>query len=63
MRALITGVTGFAGSHLAEYLLAHQPDVEVWGIYRWRSRMENLEGVRERSIPILENLIREARGQ
>ena len=48
MRALITGVTGFAGSHLAEYLLAHQPDVEVWGIYRWRSRMENLEGVRER---------------
>ena len=48
MRALITGVTGFAGSHLAEYLLDHQPDVEVWGIYRWRSRMENLEGVRER---------------
>jgi len=48
MRALITGVTGFAGSHLAEYLLAHQPDVEVWGIYRWRSRMENLEGVRNR---------------
>jgi GDP-4-dehydro-6-deoxy-D-mannose reductase len=48
MRVLITGVTGFAGSHLAEYLLDHQPDVEVWGIYRWRSRMENLEGVRGR---------------
>jgi GDP-4-dehydro-6-deoxy-D-mannose reductase len=48
MRALITGVTGFAGSHLAEYLLAHQPDVEVWGIYRWRSRMENIDGVRGR---------------
>ena len=47
-RALITGITGFAGSHLAEYLLAHQPDVEVWGIYRWRSRMENIEGVRSR---------------
>ena len=30
MRALITGVTGFAGSHLAEYLLAHT-DLEVWG--------------------------------
>jgi GDP-4-dehydro-6-deoxy-D-mannose reductase len=43
MRVLITGVTGFAGSHLAEYLLDNQPDVEVWGIYRWRSRMENLE--------------------
>src|ERR1044072_3898746 len=48
MRVLITGVTGFAGSHLAECLLANQPDVEVWGLYRWRSRMENLEGVRGR---------------
>ena len=43
MRALITGITGFAGSHLAEYLLAEQPDVEVFGTYRWRSRMENLD--------------------
>ena len=47
-RALITGITGFAGSHLAEYLLAHQPDVEVWGLYRWRSRMDNLEAARSR---------------
>jgi len=30
LRALITGVNGFAGSHLAEYLLAHT-DLEVWG--------------------------------
>ena len=30
MRALITGVTGFAGSHLAEYLVA-STDLEVWG--------------------------------
>ena len=30
MRALITGASGFAGSHLAEYLLAHT-DLEVWG--------------------------------
>ncbi len=43
MRALITGITGFAGSHLAEYLLAEHPDVEVYGTYRWRSRMENIE--------------------
>ena len=45
MRVLITGVTGFAGSHLADYLLENQPDVEVWGIYRWRSRRENVESV------------------
>jgi GDP-4-dehydro-6-deoxy-D-mannose reductase len=46
MRALITGITGFAGSHLAEYLLAEHPDVEVHGTYRWRSRMDNVEHLR-----------------
>jgi GDP-4-dehydro-6-deoxy-D-mannose reductase len=45
MRALITGITGFAGSHLAEYLLAREPQVEVYGIYRWRSRRDNIEGL------------------
>ncbi len=43
MRALITGITGFAGSHLAELLLAEHPEVEVYGTYRWRSRMDNIE--------------------
>lgn len=42
MRALITGITGFAGSHLAEYLLEHQPHVEVYGVRRWRSPMSNI---------------------
>jgi GDP-4-dehydro-6-deoxy-D-mannose reductase len=42
MKALITGITGFAGSHLAEYLLAEHPEVEVFGTYRWRSRRENI---------------------
>lgn len=42
MKALITGITGFAGSHLAEYLLEHQPQVDVVGIRRWRSPMENI---------------------
>ncbi len=42
MKALITGITGFAGSHLAEYLLAHQPDVKVFGTNRWRSPMDNI---------------------
>lgn len=48
MRALITGVTGFAGSHLADYLLAEQPRVEVFGTYRWRSRTENIEHIMDR---------------
>jgi GDP-4-dehydro-6-deoxy-D-mannose reductase len=43
MKALITGITGFAGSHLADLLLAEHPEMEVAGMYRWRSPMENLE--------------------
>ncbi len=48
MKVLITGITGFAGSHLAEYLLARQPQVKVCGLVRWRSRMENIQTVRDR---------------
>jgi GDP-4-dehydro-6-deoxy-D-mannose reductase len=43
MKILVTGITGFAGSHLAEYLLSERPDVEVHGTYRWRSRRDNIE--------------------
>jgi len=44
LRVLITGITGFAGSHLAEYLL-ERGDVEIYGCCRWRSRLDNLEGI------------------
>ena len=40
-KSLITGITGFAGSHLAELLLREGHD--VFGIVRWRSRSEHLE--------------------
>ena len=42
MKVLITGITGFAGSHLADYILANHPGVSVHGFYRWRSRMDNI---------------------
>ena len=42
MRVLITGITGMAGSHLAEYLLDME-GMEVYGSFRPRSRMDNLE--------------------
>jgi GDP-4-dehydro-6-deoxy-D-mannose reductase len=48
MRALITGITGFAGSHLADYILETHPDVEVYGLVRWRSRMENVLHIQDR---------------
>jgi GDP-4-dehydro-6-deoxy-D-mannose reductase len=53
LRVLITGVTGFAGSHLAEYVLSQHPKVEVYGTMRWRSRTENIRNV-ESSIQLLE---------
>jgi GDP-4-dehydro-6-deoxy-D-mannose reductase len=45
VRILVTGITGFVGSHLAEYALAR--GAEVWGSFRWRSKTENIEHLRE----------------
>ena len=45
MKALITGITGFVGSHLAEYILAEHPGTEVCGIKRWRSPKDNIRGI------------------
>jgi GDP-4-dehydro-6-deoxy-D-mannose reductase len=44
LRVLITGITGFVGSHLAEYALSRE-GVEVFGTVRWRSRMDNIEHI------------------
>jgi len=41
-KVLVTGITGFVGSHLVDYLLT-LPDVEICGIRRWRSRTEHIE--------------------
>ena len=46
MRVLITGVTGFVGSHLAEY--CHGLGHEIAGTMRWRSQQENLADVRDK---------------
>ena len=43
MRVLITGITGFAGSHLGDYILREHPEVEIFGIRRWRSRTETIQ--------------------
>ncbi len=43
-RALITGITGMVGSHLAEFLL-EKTDWDVVGMCRWRSPLDNLSGI------------------
>lgn len=48
MRVLITGITGFVGSHLADYILAEFPDVQILGLVRWRSSKENIQHILDR---------------
>ena len=43
-RALVSGITGFVGSHLAEYLLA-KTDWEIIGMCRWRSPLDNIQSL------------------
>ena len=57
-RVLVTGVTGFAGSHLVDYMLT-RGDCEIFGIQRWRSRTENIEHFADR-ITLLECDLRDA---
>jgi GDP-4-dehydro-6-deoxy-D-mannose reductase len=45
-RVLITGITGFVGSHLSEFLL--DKGFEVHGIERWRSRTENIDHIKDK---------------
>ncbi len=41
MNVMITGITGFAGSYLAEYLVNKQ-GVNVFGLKRWNSPLEDI---------------------
>ncbi len=58
MRVLIKGITGFAGSHLVDYILKEHPDVEIFGIRRWRSRTETIRHFQE-NIKIIECELRD----
>ncbi|HKK72776.1 MAG TPA: GDP-mannose 4,6-dehydratase [Candidatus Krumholzibacteria bacterium] len=60
MRVLITGFTGFVGSHLADHLL-ERGDCEIYGLYRWRSRMENVNHLLGR-VHLIEGDIADASG-
>ena len=43
-RALITGISGMVGSHLADYLLQNT-DWDIYGLCRWRSPLDNVRAL------------------
>ena len=47
MKALITGITGMVGSHLADFLLENT-DWEIYGVCRWRSPLDNVTHLLDR---------------
>jgi len=50
-RVLITGVTGFVGSHMVEYLLK-RGDSKIYGLKRWQDRMDNVEHLKNKFITV-----------
>jgi len=48
--ALITGITGMVGSHMADYLLANT-NWDIIGMCRWRSPLDNIEHL----LPLINN--------
>lgn len=47
MKVLITGISGMVGSHLAEYILADHPDVDLHGLIRWRTPLDHLVSIKD----------------
>lgn len=44
-KVLITGIGGFVGSHLADYLLEKFPEIQIFGLVRWWEPKENIKGI------------------
>lgn len=44
-RVLITGITGFVGSHMARFLLERFSDIQIFASRRWRSREDTIDDI------------------
>lgn len=58
MKVLITGLTGFAGSYLAEYLVAKKK-YEVWGTYLFDDSLANVVRIKDKIDLIKTDLSKE----
>ena len=48
-RILITGVTGFVGSHMADFIIQNRPDADIYATKRWHlSKMDNVRHIQNR---------------
>ena len=47
IKALITGITGMVGSHLADFLIK-ETNWDIYGVCRWRSPLDNVEHLLDR---------------
>ena len=56
-RVLITGISGFVGSHLAEFLL--ERGMDIYGTIRWRSKLDNIKHIQNK-IELIETDIKDA---
>ena len=47
-KILITGITGFAGSHLADFILEAEPEAHLFGLRRINASHRNVRHILER---------------
>ncbi|MCE1248895.1 MAG: GDP-mannose 4,6-dehydratase [Firmicutes bacterium] len=59
MKVLVAGITGLVGSYIAEYLLEHEPKAQIFGTYRWRSRMDHINNFKTK-VTLMDCDIRDA---
>jgi GDP-mannose 4,6-dehydratase len=69
-KVLITGIGGFVGSHLTDYILAEFPGVQIFGLVRWWEPIENIKHILDKiklcygdllDLPSLETILAEHR--
>jgi len=51
---LITGATGFVGSHLIEYILEEHPECKIFPMKRNRANMENVSHIKDKKVKWVE---------